>query len=247
MALFSKEQLEQFENLLKPLDARLSDIDKQQGDLWETSVRQSVQNQFGHSFSKEFTVASLQHLAKLVCRSTGWSSGSDAVDICRVSEKLASRLLQDRAAERLLEAVFEAFVSSAGDKNTFAELGEQLQADPWFDKAGNLDISALGRSLPAFDEEESKHIKSKLEKVYRLFTQEQKGSDWASATESTIPTNSECSCVINSGGCSGQVSHLFAVLECCWRYMLRRHQSIFCKTQLRSRTWHATCRSFSCK
>ncbi len=162
--------------MLKTLDARLSDIDKQQGDLWETNVRQSVQNQFGHSFSKEFTVASLQHLAKLVCRSTGWSSGSDAVDICRVSEKLASRLLKDCAAERLLQAVFEALVSSAGDKDTFPELGKQLKEDPWFDKAGNLDTYALGRSLPAFDEEERKHIKSKLEKVHRLVTQEQKGS-----------------------------------------------------------------------
>ena len=81
MALFSQEQLKQFQALLKPLDARLSDIDKQQGDLWETSVRQSVRDQFGHSFSKEFTIASLQHLAKIICRSGGWPFGSDAVEI----------------------------------------------------------------------------------------------------------------------------------------------------------------------
>ena len=75
MALFSQEQLKQFQALLKPLDARLSDIDKQQGGMWETSVRQSMRDQFGHSFSKEFTIASLQHLAKIIC-SVGWPFGS---------------------------------------------------------------------------------------------------------------------------------------------------------------------------
>ena len=168
-AVFSEEQLEQLRNLLRPLDSRLSDIDKQlsdidkqQGDLWE--VRRSVQTQYGHSFRKEFTVSSLQHLAKLVCRSTRWSSGSDAVDICQVAEKLATKLLESRAAERLLDAVHRAAVGSAGHSDSFARLGQQVQADPWFDPAGSLNVAALGRSLPAFEQEEQGKIKSKLEK-----------------------------------------------------------------------------------
>lgn len=135
---------------------------------------------------KEFTIASLQHLAKIICRSVGWPSASDAVDICRVSEKLASRLLELCAADRLLQSVFEALVKSTDGKDTFPELGKQLKEDPWFDKAGNLDKSALGRSLPAFDEEERKHIKSKLQKIHRLVTQEdQRGIDWRNSMEST--------------------------------------------------------------
>ena len=205
MALFSQEQLKQFQALLKPLDARLSDIDQQQGDLWETNVRQSVRDQFGHSFSKEFTIASLQHLAKIVCRSVGWPFGSDTVDICRVSEQLASQLLEQRAADNLLQSIFEALVNSTDDKNTFSELGKQLKKDAWFNKAGNLDKAALGRSLPAFEEVERKHIKSKLQKVHRLVTQEDhKGTDWE---------DSWCTCLcvwvrLIQSVCSGQVSHL---------------------------------------
>ena len=37
-------------------------------------------------------LASLQHLAKLLCRSTGWVYGSDPLDVCRVAEKLAQQL-----------------------------------------------------------------------------------------------------------------------------------------------------------
>jgi len=119
-------------------------------------VRQSVQNQFGHSFSKEFTIASLQHLAKLICRSVGWPFGSDAVDICRASEKLASWLLE--------------------------------------------------HGLPAFDEEERKHIKSKLQKLHRLVSQEdQNGIDWGNSVQSTDLY--EGARQIQSV-CSGQVSHL---------------------------------------
>ncbi len=212
MALFSEEQLKQFQALLKPLDARLSvlnarlsDIVKQQGDLWGTSVRQSVQHQFGHSFSKEFTIASLQHLAKLICRSVGWPFGSDAVDICRVSEKLASWLLEHGAADRLLQSVFEALVNSTDGKDTFSELGEQLKEDPWFDDAGNLDKSALGRSLPAFDEEGRKHIKSKLQKVHRLVSEDQKGIDLGNSMQSTgLYEGARLIQFV----CPGQVSHL---------------------------------------
>ena len=39
--LFSEEQLKQFLALLKPLEARLSDIDKQQGDLWVMKLSES--------------------------------------------------------------------------------------------------------------------------------------------------------------------------------------------------------------
>lgn len=105
MALFSQEQLKQFQALLQLLGARLSDIVKQQGEMRETSVRQFMRDQFGHSFSKEFTIASLQHLAKIICRSVGWPFASDAVDICRVSEQLASRLLEHRAADNFLQSI----------------------------------------------------------------------------------------------------------------------------------------------
>ena len=208
MALFSEEQLKQFQTLLKPLDARLSDIDKQQGDLWETSVRQSVREQYGHSFSKEFTIASLQHLAKIICRSVGWPFGSDAVDICRVSEQLASRLLEHRAAENLLRSVFEALVNPTDGKSELFELGEQIKEDPWFDTAGNLDKAALGRSLSAFDDEDRKHVKSKLQKVHRLAThcvEGHKGADLGDFMQCT------CFCVwarLIQSVCSGQVSHL---------------------------------------
>lgn len=60
----------------------------------------------------------------------------------------------------------------------------------WFDEAGTLDKSALGRSLPACDEEERKYIKNKLQTVHRLVSQEdQKAIDWENVS-------------------SGQVSHL---------------------------------------
>lgn len=208
---FSEKQLQQFQALLAPLaarlshvDARLSDIDKQQGGLWETSVRQSVQNQVGHSFSKEFAVVSLQHLAKLVCRSTGWSYGSDAVDICRVAEKLANAVLTDAVAESLLRGVFEALVESADGKGTFADVGRRLQADPWFDEAGRLDTAALGRSLPAFAEEESKHLKNKLQKVHRCLALKE------GITNSKTHFKSTClalSSVIQAV-CSGRMAHL---------------------------------------
>jgi len=203
MALFLEEQ---FQALLKPLDTRLSDINKQQGHLWATSVRQSVQHQFGHSFSKDFTIASLQHLAELICCSVGWPFGSDAVDIFCVSEKLASWLLEHDSADRLLQSVFEALVNSTDGKDTFTELGQQLKEDPWFDDAGNLDKAALGRSMPAFDGEERKHIKSKLQKVHRLVSQEdQKGIDWGSSMQ---PTGLYEGARLMQSVCSGQVSHL---------------------------------------
>ncbi len=232
MALFSQEQLDQFQALLKPLDARLSDIDKQQGDLWETSVRQSVRDQFGHSFSKEFTIASLQHLAKIICRSVGWPFGSDAVDICRVSEQLASRLLEHRAADNLLQSLFEALVNSTDGKGAFSELGEQLKEDPWFDAAGNLDKAALGRSLPAFKDGERKPIKSKLQKVHRLVTQEDhKGADWGNSMQRT------CLCVwarLIQSVCSGQVSHL---LTCCSPGVML---ALYAAEPSKYRTEHAT-------
>lgn len=103
-----------------------------------------------------------------------------------MSEKLASRLLQHNAADRLLQSVFEALVNSTDGKETLSEIGEQLKEDPWFVDAGNLDKSALGRSLPAFDEEERKHIKSKLQNVHRLVSQEdQKGIDWRNSMQPT--------------------------------------------------------------
>lgn len=140
----------------------------------------------GHSFSKEFTIASLQHLAKIICRSVGWPFGSDAVEICRVSEQLASRLLEHRAADNLLQSNCKALVNPTDGKDTFSELGKQLKKHPWFDTAGNLDKAALNRILPAFDEEERKHIKSKLQKVYRLVTQEDhKGPDWGNFMQCT--------------------------------------------------------------
>ncbi len=206
MALFLEEQLEQFQALLKPLDTRLSDINKQQGHLWATSVRQSVQHQFGHSFSKDFIIASLQHLAELICCSVGWPFGSDAVDIFCVSEKLASWLLEHDSADCLLQSVFEALVNSTDGKVTFTEVGQQLKEGPWFDDAGNLDKAALGRSMPAFDGEERKHIKSKLQKVHRLVSQEdQKGIDWGNSMQ---PTGLYEGARLIQSVCSGQVSHL---------------------------------------
>lgn len=207
---FSDKQLQQFKALLAPLEARLllverrlSDIDQQQGCLWETRMRQSVQYHFGRSFCKEFAVVSLQHLAKLVCRSTGWSYGSDAVDICCVAEKLANELLTGGFVESLLRGVFEAFVKSAGGRGTFADVGRQLQASPWFDEAGRLDTSALGKSLPAFGEEESKHVKNNLQTIHRSLTSLTEEADH---TTSFGAICSLLSTLIQSV-CSGRVTH----------------------------------------
>ena len=143
---------------------------------------------------------------KIICRSVGWPSGSDAVDICRVSEQLASRLLEHRAAENLLLSVIEALVNPTDGKGELFELGEHIKEDPWFDTAGNLDKAVLGRSLSAFDEEDRKHVKSKLQKFHRLVTQEDhKGADRGNFMQCT------CFCVwarLIQSVCSGQVSHL---------------------------------------
>lgn len=186
MVEFSTQQLNQLQTLLSPvtskllsLDSKLSDVDRQQGSLWELSVRQSVRTQFGHSFAKEFAVVSLQHLAKLICRSTGWPYGTDSLDICRVAEKLARKLLSQRVAEALLRSVFEALLRLASSQDTFAEIGTQLQADPWFDEAGQLDISAVGRSLSTFAGEEKKQFRNKLQKMHRpLCIESEEGTAW---------------------------------------------------------------------
>ena len=158
--------------------------------MWETSFRQSVKSQFGHSFSKEFAVVSLQHLAKLVCRSTGWPYGSDAVDICRVSEKLAERLLTEHAAEVCLKGVCEALVGSTSDTDEFSEVGSQIEADPWFDEAGkfNLEPSALG--------EDKKQINSKLQKLHRVVAE--KDYTGSSCVMSDLTVTDLCSCLTSS-------------------------------------------------
>ena len=81
MTEFSDEQLKQFQFLLAPFSTRLSTVALSDVDtgVWETTARQSFQHQSSHSLSKQFAVVSLQDLAKLVFRSTGWQSGSDTV------------------------------------------------------------------------------------------------------------------------------------------------------------------------
>ena len=190
---------------LSTVDARLSDIDRQQGGLWESSVRQSVRDQFGHSFAKEFAVVSLQHLAKLLCRSTGWVYGSDPADVCRVAEKLAQQLSSQHVAERLLQDVSTALVQSAKGKDAFADVGRQLQANPWFDRVGNLDTTVLGRSLPAFagEERETELIKNKLQKLHRsLSATEEEGQDAICCFEPIVNKSDP-----KSGGAE-RISHL---------------------------------------
>ena len=200
-----ESRLSGVDSRLSSLDYRLSDIDKQQGDLWETSVRQAVQTQYGHSFSKEFTITSLQHLARLVCRSTGWSAGSDAVDICHISERLAAQLLDSHAAERVLQGIFTVLTKSAGRDGQFVQLGQRLQANPWFDSRGCLDLVALGRSLPAFEAHHQGHIKSRLEKLHRLLTSQRSGSNGCLACHAQPFGKSS---LTFQCGCSGQVQHL---------------------------------------
>ena len=179
MAKFSSEQLEQLQSLFAPVHAKLGDLDKkvcdldrQVGGLVETSVGHSVRTHFGHSFSKKFTVVSLQHLAKLLCRSTGWSYGNTPTDVCRVAEKLARQLSSQQVAETLLQDVFTALVQSSDGQDSFAVAGKQLQANPWFDNSGNLNVAALGRSLPYFPEEGRKQegIKIKMQKLHRFLS-----------------------------------------------------------------------------
>ena len=127
MAKFSSEQLEQLQSLSSPLHTKLNDLDRQQGGLWETTLRQSVQTQFGHSFLRENAVASLQHLAKLLCRSTGWVYGGDPLDVCCVAEKLAQQLSSQHVAERLLRDVFTALVQSSGGKDSLLRLADSCK------------------------------------------------------------------------------------------------------------------------
>lgn len=177
---FSEKQLQQFRSLLLPLEcrlcdveARLSDIDRQQGDLWETNMRQAVREDLGRGFAKEFAVVSLQHLARLICRSNGWTGGADAVDICRVSEKLVDRLLDGGVAEKLLRRVFDALITARGN-TALAELGRIIKSDPWFDNSGGLDVTALKRSLSLFADKDSKHIGSKVQKLYHCLSAREK-------------------------------------------------------------------------
>lgn len=166
------------------LDKRFGDLSKQQGDLWETTIRQSVQWQFGHNFSKEFTILSIQHLAKLICRSTGWELGSTVVDVYDVTRKLATTIVKGHFADKLVREVFQALTSVKNGQHVFAELGREIADDPWIDKDGQLDLKAYGRSLSKMGADNNKHrdiIKSKMVKLHEfLDMQKSKGKQTSS-------------------------------------------------------------------
>lgn len=206
---FSTEQIAQLKALLEPLHSRLDDIDKQQGTLWETSVRKSVESQYGLSFSKEYSILSLQHLAKLLCRSTGWSEGTDPVDVCRTAEKLASRLLSEHTAEHLLRCIWESLSTAADVHEDFGRVGQAVASDPWFDEEGKLSVPALGRCLSLLVEEDARHVKSKLEKLHLLARQSTEGNAELLSREAEIRDLSLCGGMTTTDCvCAGKVAHL---------------------------------------
>ena len=73
--------------------------------LWESHLRPLVKDQFGHSFSKQLSAKSLQHLAKRVCSATGWTEGKEVEQIFTVAQRLSTALISSGAAEKLLRAV----------------------------------------------------------------------------------------------------------------------------------------------
>ena len=184
---FPPEQLKQFSSLLNlhiaQLESRLSSclegIDNLQGNLWESAVRPLVRKQHGHSFSKEFSIVSLQYLAKLICHSTGWTLGSEPVDICLVAAQFVTRLLVDHVAERLVRAVFEALTRLQDGAYVFSDLGRHIGSDPWFDADDKINIQAFGRSLSKLGDADSdssrehnsrQQVRSKLSLLHLLFT-----------------------------------------------------------------------------
>ena len=169
MGGFDEQQLQQLQSLFEPVyrrfddvDKRFDDVDRQLGGLWETNLREFVRNDFGYSYSKAYDVRSLQQLAKLICRSTGWMSGSEPQNVCEVARQLAEHLLAQSVAETLLRRVYDNLVS----QDELTEVGRRLQADAWFHD-DKLDTKAIGRSLPLFSDENGRRVNRKLQQLYR--------------------------------------------------------------------------------
>ena len=53
--------------------------------MWESTRMKGILTQYGESFAKGYSIDSLQLLAKLVCKSGGWSDDSDPLGICEVA------------------------------------------------------------------------------------------------------------------------------------------------------------------
>lgn len=172
----SHQSLQQrLDQSLQALHKRFDELDQQQGGLWESALRQSVATQFGSSFPKEFSIVSLQHLAKMLCRGAGWPKGDTPRDICFFAEKLAQRLLADSSAQQLLRHICDSLTAAAGGKDEFASLGQHVKLKPWFNEDGNVSIPALGTSLGLLQGEEATHVKRKLEKLVQLERQPAEG------------------------------------------------------------------------
>lgn len=172
----SQRSLQQrLDQSLQALHKRFDELDQQQGGLWESALRQSVATQFGSSFSKEFSIVSLQHLAKMLCRGAGWPKGDTPRDVCFFAEKLAQRLLADSSAQQLLRHICDSLTAAAGGKDEFASLGQHVKLKPWFNEDGNVSIPALGTSLGLLQGEEATHVKRKLEKLVQLERQPAEG------------------------------------------------------------------------
>ncbi|KAK9812086.1 hypothetical protein WJX73_005001 [Symbiochloris irregularis] len=188
MPAFSEEQMGQFHHMLKPsftaFSSQLEDIKSQQKEAWEQSFRSSIAAQWGRPFSKDFRIFSLQHLAKFACKSAGWPAGSDPVDVTRVAQKLATRLLTDRVAEGLLRSVWLGLSrTGAANRDQLTSLRARATLDPWFDENGGIATAALRRSLSelafedVLDDVARQQVRSKLERLLLLLEVSSEGGD----------------------------------------------------------------------
>lgn len=179
MPAFSEQQMGQLHLMLKPcfaaMSSRLDEIEAQQKEAWEASFKARITGDWGHPFSKDYRILSLQHLAKLICKSKGWPAGRNPMDVARIAQRLANRLLSERVAESLLRSVWQG-LSRAGAANRDHLTGLRARAtlDPWFDESENVLTAALRRSLGelAFEDDNSdvarQEVRSKLERLLLL-------------------------------------------------------------------------------
>ena len=148
-----KQKLSELEVKLSELEVGIGRLDR--GALWETHNRAAVKEQFGQSFSKEYTVSSLQHLATRVCSASGWAGDKVPATTYGTAHKLAEALNETKAAEQLLRSLFSSLQAVPEDaEQSFLGWSRQVtQLDPWFRADGSLDRSAMGRSLSLIPED----------------------------------------------------------------------------------------------
>ena len=173
---FSDAQMKQLQGLLQPLQTlygKVEAMDKDIGNIWESTLRKGIIAQYGKSFAKEYSIDSLQHVAKLVCKSGGWSEGSDPLGVCEVASKLAKRLLEAEEAAKLLRALWDQLCAAAPAGGTFRTFCKTVTCGEgsWF-MDGELQVRALGRSLALAEGK----LKGKLEKLHKLLEMEESES-----------------------------------------------------------------------